>query len=449
MPRKRTPVQDSVHAMVRMCACSDEILTMIATRFVLLFVALLLTGPNFAEEGEKPAIEEKITAAATANRTRLDFDGKTFSGPAWDRIVAEGRAAQFFLLGEEHGIAENPKLAAQLFAALSSHGYSKLAIEISPTMASLLDEAIASGGLDGLRQLYAQPGGEPAFFGMAEEAEMLAAVRAAVPASQPVFWGTDYEVASDRPLIALLQRAEKPDAAAAAVEALAQASAAAWKQYEATRSPQFIFSFSGDPALVRAVREVWPEPDPRSAVILNTLEQTLSVNNLWIQGKAWASNQARAALQRENFLRHWRAAKQSGATPRVMAKFGASHMVRGLSQTAVYDLGTLLPEIAALEGGHSVSMMVVPGAGTQIAGLNPSTWSYEPADAGGGYLEGIEPLTRAAFEDAYTLIDLAVLRQVIGMNRRQMDDELFRIVHGFDFLLVMSGSTPSGELERD
>ena len=266
MPRKRTPVQDSVHAMVRMCACSDEILTMIATRFVLLFVALLLTGPNFAEEGEKPAIEEKITAAATANRTRLDFDGKTFSGPAWDRIVAEGRAAQFFLLGEEHGIAENPKLAAQLFAALSSHGYSKLAIEISPTMASLLDEAIASGGLDGLRQLYSQPGGEPAFFGMAEEAEMLAAVRAAVPASQPVFWGTDYEVASDRPLIALLQRAEKPDAAAAAVEALAQASAAAWKQYEATRSPQFIVSFSGDPALVRAVREVWPEPDPRIQV---------------------------------------------------------------------------------------------------------------------------------------------------------------------------------------
>jgi hypothetical protein len=57
-----------------------------------------------------------------------------------------------------------------------------------------------------------------------------------------------------------------------------------------------------------------------------------------------------------------------------MAKYGASHIVRGLSQTAVYDLGTLLPEIAAIEGGHSFSLLVLPGAGSSIAGLNPSNW---------------------------------------------------------------------------
>jgi hypothetical protein len=132
-----------------------------------------------------------------------------------------------------------------------------------------------------------------------------------------------------------------------------------------------------------------------------------------------------------------------------MAKFGASHMVRGRSQTAVYDLGALLPEIAALEGGHSFSVIVVPGAGSSIAALNPSTWSYEPRPAEGGYVAGIEPLMNAAFDDAFTLIDLASLRPVVGMNRGELDDELFRVVHGFDMLLVMSGSTPSAELEHD
>ena len=422
---------------------------MTRTRFALPFVALLLAGVAAADEATKPTREDRITAAAIEHRAILDFDGGVFSGAGWDRLVVEGAAAQFFLLGEEHGIAENPMLAAQLFSELAKHGYSKLAIEISPTMASLLDEAAAGGGLDGLRDLYSQPGGEPAFFGMAEEARMLAAVRAVMPTDQPVFWGTDYEVAGDRPLIELLENADKPPAAAAALKTLADASARSWAEYEKTGKPEFIFGFAGDPAMVKAVRDAWPEPDPRSAIVLNTLERTLSINKLWFQGRAWESNQARAELQRENFLRHWHAEKRRGVTPRVMAKYGSSHIVRGSSQTAVYDLGTLLPEIAAIEAGHSFSLMVVPGAGSLVAGLNPSTWSYESRPAKDGYAKGLEPLMAAAHKDAFTLIDLAALRPVVGMNRGELHDELFRIIHGFDMLLVMSGSTPAGELDHD
>ena len=197
------------------------------------------------------------------------------------------------------------------------------------------------------------------------------------------------------------------------------------------------------------MREAWPDPDPRSRIILNTLEQTLAINRLWVEGKAWESNQARAALQRQNFLRYWQAEKQRGAAPRVMAKYGASHIVRGRSQTAVFDLGTLLPEIAEIEGEHSISMMVVPGAGASIARLNPATWDFESSAPKDNYGRGIEPLTNAAYENTFTLIDLVALRPVVGMNRRDLDDELFRIIHGFDMLLVMSGSTPSGVLEHE
>lgn len=416
---------------------------------VLALIALAGCHFAFAAEPAGPSRVDRLTSAAIEHRLRLEFDGGVFSGPAYERLVAEGRAAQFFLVGEEHGIAENPMLVGQLFNELARHGYSKLAIEISPTMAWRLDTALAEDGLDGLRALFAEPGGEPAFYGMQEEAEMLAVVRAAASAGEPVLWGTDYEVAGDRQLLKLLAEADKPAAAEAALDALVAASTASWAQYEETRSPQFIFSFAGDPALVRALRDAWPDPDPQSAVILDTLEHTLTVNNLWVQGKPWESNAARAALQRENFLRYWRAAKQAGDKPKVLAKLGASHLVRGLSQTAVYDLGTLLPEIAALEGGRSVSVMVVPGKDAMIAGLNPSAWAYEPRPAEGSYLEGLAPLLSAAFDDAFTLIDLAALRPVAGMNRGDLHDELFRTVHGFDMLLVMTGSSSSGELEHD
>ena len=264
-----------------------------------------------------------------------------------------------------------------------------------------------------------------------------------------MFWGTDYEVASDRELIRLLEKAAKPASAEAPLKAVREASAEAWASYEENRDAASIFSFSGDPALIRALRDAWPEPDPRSKVILNTLEQTLAINRLWVTRQAWASNEARASLQRDNFLRHWRAARQQGALPKVMAKFGASHMVRGRSHTAVYDLGTLLPELAALEGRHSFSLMVVPGTGSRVSGLNGATWRYEPRSAAGGYIKGIEPLMNAAFDDAFTLIDLRPLRPIAGMHRGSLNDALFRVIHGFDALLVMTGSTPARELEHN
>ena len=68
----------------------------------------LLDGAALADVNDRIS---ELSKAATANRTRLHFDGKVFTGPAWERLLAEARNAQFFLIGEEHGIAENPQPA--------------------------------------------------------------------------------------------------------------------------------------------------------------------------------------------------------------------------------------------------------------------------------------------------------------------------------------------------
>ena len=393
----------------------------------------------------QPALADRLAEAARGARHRLDYDGARFSGPAWDLLVERGRSAQFFLLGEDHGIAENPKLAAALYAALAPAGYEKLAVEISPPMAAELDAAVTAGGVDGLRRLFADPGAQVAFFGMAEEAELLAAVRRASPAG-PFLWGLDYEVGGDRRLIARLEGASKPAAASAALAGLKAASDASWAQYEETRSPQFIFSFSGDPALVRAVRAAWPDPDPHSGWILDTLEETFEINRLWVSQQGHESNLRRARFNRANLLRYWRAERARDRAPRVMFKFGAGHMVRGLSQTAVFDIGTLAPEIAATVGGEAYHLLVLPGAGAQVAGFDPTAWTYRPGPAG-DYGQGLEPILGQALPDAFTLIDLRPLRSLIpGHRLAAAGTDLSRLVHGFDAVLVMSGSTPSTNL---
>ena len=408
----------------------------------------------FAPSGQTARADETsapdvLTAAAREHRARLYFDGDRFAGPALEQLLSAARGAQFLLIGEEHGIAENPRLVAQLFDALVADGYEKLVIEVSPPMARILDAAARDGGLDGLRRLYATPGGEPAFFGMREEAELIVAAQNALPDADEVLWGVDYEVASDRPLLRRLRESQRPPGADLALDSLIAASDEAWARYEETGGPQHIFSFSGDPGLVEAVIDAWPAPDDEAKWILDTLFSTLEINQSWVQGNGWRSNAQRATLLRSNFLRHWRAAMQDARMPKVMIKLGANHLVRGRNNTGTFDLGTLLPELAAAEGVRSTSILILPGKDSLTAVLNPSAWRYEPRPAKDNYAGGIDPLTDAAFPDAFTLIDLTALRPVVGSSVDRYGTDVARIVHGFDMLLVMSGSTASSELEHD
>ncbi|MEO1137412.1 MAG: hypothetical protein AAFW68_12535 [Pseudomonadota bacterium] len=422
--------------MWRMAAAISGILTFVTA----------IAGNVLAQSPQTQTLDQRLTQAASENRYRLEYIDGAFSGPAWEILLREARKAQFFLLGEEHGIAENPKLAAALFRELTSSGYSKVAIEISPPIAAQLDRVLREDGLEGLRDLYATPGGEPAFFGMKEEAEFISAVRDAVKDKSPVLWGADYEVSGDRQLIAMLEAKRKPDDAETALAALRQASNQSWVKYFETGGPQFIFSFAGDPELVRAVKEAWPRRDDHASWVLDTLEETLEINKLWVTGNSWASNERRGAFLRSNFLRHWRAEQKKENAPKVLAKFGASHLVRGRNNTETYDLGALLPELAEIHGGEAFSVLVLPGAGAMTAVLNPTDFSYAPAPAKDGYARGIEAITTAAYGDAFTLIDLRPLRPMLGSAARDASADMKRIVHGFDMMLMMSGSTASTEL---
>jgi hypothetical protein len=389
----------------------------------------------------QPSLTDRIIQRATENRHRLAFEGGRFSGPAYDLLVREGREAQFFCIGEEHGIAENPKLAGQLFAELD---YEKACVEISPPMAAELDRA-ARGGVDGLRSLFRDPGTQVAFFGMREEAEWLAAVRAARPGRAQAIWGLDYEVGGDRRLIQILKAKRKPAAAATALAALEAASNEGWAQWASTRSPQYIFSFSGDPALVAAVRETWPNADDEARWVLATLEETLAINQLWGQRQGWQSNHRRAQFNRANLRRYW--AAEGGRNQKVMFKFGSSHMVRGITNTQVLDIGTHVSEHAELMGAKSFHLGVYPGLGSQHAQFDPSAWTYQPADVGTYIEEGLDPLYAAAFPDAFTLIDLRPIRPLVfGSRHKALDADLVRTIHGFDAILLLSGSTASANL---
>jgi hypothetical protein len=131
----------------------------------------------------------------------------------------------------------------------------------------------------------------------------------------------------------------------------------------------------------------------------------------------------------------------------VLFKMGASHMVRGLSHTQVLDVGNEISEAAEAMNAKSYHVMVLPGAGSHVAQFDPSAWTYRPSDAETYADQGMTPLMSAAYPDAFTLIDLHAIRPLVfGARHKTLDPDLVRCVHGFDALLVMSGSTASSNL---
>jgi hypothetical protein len=390
-----------------------------------------------------PGAKERLIARAKDARLAVAFDGKSYSGPGWDFLVREGMAAHCFLLGEEHGTVEIPKLAAQLMLALKPAGYEKLALEISAPVATLLDLA-ATNGAEGIRAFNAEYPPGPAFYNFRAEAEFLGMVRRAFPVIQGVLWGLDYEVLQDRRLIAMLGNAV-PDSARPAIKALADASAASWKKFDETRNPQFIFSFSGDPALVRAVRTAWPNAGPAVTLILDVLEGTLEANAFWAAGKVYESNLRRTQLMRSMLAQHWRGAKAMGRAPRTFFKFGSSHMQRGRDVTHCYDVGELAASIATLEGGTSFHLAAGPSTG-QHGQFNPSTMQVMPGPS--EYFEelGIPYLAGLAFPEGMTVVDLRPLRPILTKGMAEFSPAAVNTILGFDAILIMPGTTATAML---
>ena len=233
------------------------------TAFAFLSLLALVVSASWAQApasppAKGPTFEERLAARAAENRYAVSLGNGTFSGPGWERLVEEGKQSRFFLIGEEHGVAEIPAVVRELFRTLRPAGYRHLAIEISPPMASTLDEvARGTDGVQKLSRFFQENPPGVAFFTLKEEAELLVAARAAVQGQEPVLWGLDYEVSADRYLLDGIRRRAPEGPAKAAVEKLYQQSTAAWKTVSETKNPAAFFSFANSPDLLKELRQAW------------------------------------------------------------------------------------------------------------------------------------------------------------------------------------------------
>lgn len=415
------------------------------------------TGPLRAQEpepaGRAPHVVDPLRDALIANRhaLRLGPDGE-LSGPGAERILEEARASRFLLVGEEHGIAEVPLLTAWLFEQLASDGYQHLAIEIGPTIADTLDR-LAAGEDPGatIAAFFAAHPPGPPFFTALEDARLLTRAVAATGGAAGTLWGLDYDILADRYVLGRLRDLAPNAQARAAAEAAIRVADDHFRRAVQGRNPGEIMMFGGPDSVLVALRAAYdPAPDSPADVILETLIETLRINQHYVNGDGWTSNQQRALLNRRNLARRLRAeaaTDESRKLPGVVFRFGGNHMQRGRTSAGVFDLGDMVQVLAEYEGSGSFHLMVIGGPEARVLRFDPTTfgWTVRPAAALGA--PGMESLGSALL-DGPTLFDLRPLRgAAAGGALGSVSHDFEHTIFAYDAVLVLVGSTPATPMQ--
>lgn len=125
----------------------------------------------------------------------------------------------------------------------------------------------------------------------------------------------------------------------------------------------------------------------------------------------------------------------------------ATHTMRGRSMTGVYDIGSMLPELATANGMRSFQIMVIPRSGFTNAhrpfspNADDKRAPYDPAkelpfDA--------KPLFDAASATDWSLFDLRALRAPLARRKLEPIEDRFRnVLWGYDAILVIPDVSPA------
>lgn len=364
-----------------------------------LSLAALVASPLHAQEPDSVAIRAEFDSTVAAHTYTATLDGDTLTGPGADWLVNRGQEADHFLMGERHGTAEIPKVAASLYERLAEHGYGPVALEIGPFAAQATDEALEEGGYPALESLitrYESPA--IPFLNRREESEMAARMAEA----GATIWGVDYEFIFSLPmhLDALAEQAETSQEH----EAVETAQQQMREEWGGARGPAVA---AADPAALQSLRAAFePRGDEAALARIDALLESNAIYAPYVrnEGTFFESSNRRESLMKEQLIdsiRGWEAEHESA--PKVFHK--NAHVAKHHADHRYIPLGSFMTEWARTRGEETFHAVAdcnggeIPQTG-QGGGGSCTAWI-------GG--EG-SPFADHLRDDAITVIDLQALR---------------------------------------
>jgi hypothetical protein len=404
-------------------------------KWVIVVGALCLHAASLQAQSADP----KVAPSEPIEILEIGFGGAGLSGPGGDRLKAELADAQFIALGEDHGFAGSPRLGQALASEARAFGPLYHAVEVGPVTMQLVRRRLAVGGVEALQKdLAGKPLAFP-FLSNREDAELADDFD-----HGDRVWGIDQEFIGAPTILMDELAGLAPDAATrASLEAIRDADIAnlAKGDFDALWMNRASASEFAD----LQVSFVGLKP---AGAMIDALAASARIYQLNQSGAYLQNNEERETLRRGYFLDRYRAAPE--AAPRVLFKMGAYHLGRGTTPASIYDLGSLLPGLAAANGLKSMHIVYLPMGG-MVRVIRPGkptvVQGYEDEAVGAMFAAAnIAPERIGA--TGHVLIPLAPLRHALAGKKMKALPVLARFVLlGFDFLVTTRDATAATAFE--
>jgi hypothetical protein len=403
------------------------------------------SGP-FPQTTQWSASADRFIARILQNRYSLSVRNGQLSGTGADMLRSAIAQSRFVLLGEEHGFAQAPELATAICNAAGSDRFHAMAIEEGPLAAAALESFARRR--DGLAQLSAFAKSFPQSINVYNSRGEFEMLQQCARAAQGEFhlWGLNQEALGAAGLI--LSRILETGLGASARPAmrqLLQKNDDAYRKALQSGSLADLFMLSADNQdLARGAAVLHRDGSPEAQSLFASLIESHQINRVSPADYDNARRRERVMTTRFE-AEYTQAAKASARPPRVLLKFGAYHIYRGLNPVQGRGIGNFVAEFADQQGAQSLhirlmavkrSQPIYPNVG-QPAHLRPFNLEDDPRS------QYLQPMLSNRLQSEWTLFDLRPLRRDFDTLVGSTNPALATLVFGIDMLVMVPEGTPS------
>jgi hypothetical protein len=392
---------------------------------------------------------DRFIARLLQNRYALSIRSGQLSGAGAQVLRSAIAQSRFVLLGEYHGVAQTPEFWAAVCDAAGPEGFDTMAVEEGPLAAAELEDLARRP--DGLAQFVAFEKEFPESINVSNAREEFDMLRQCTRVGQRKFrlWGLNPEMYGAGGLMlsrVLASRLGKE--ARRAMQQLLQKNDDAYRKAVQSGSIFDLFMMAADDKeLAAAAALLLRDGSPEARSLFASLVESHEINRT--SPAEYGNARRRERLMKTLFAANYaRAARTVAVPPKVLLKFGAYHVYRGLNPVHGSGIGNYVAEFAEAQGAQSLHIYLMAVKGSQPihprvgqpTQLRPFNLEEQPDSR---YLQAVFSNLLAS---DWTMFDLRPLRQNLNAPGGGMNPDLATLVFGYDILVVVPEGRPSTEI---
>ncbi|MBC8083293.1 MAG: hypothetical protein H7Z21_08780 [Hymenobacter sp.] len=382
------------------------------------------------------AQDSTLTRLLRTNAYPLTASGTQFSGTGWDRVRASVQQSQFVLLGEDHGTAQIPAFTAAVAQVLKPAAF---VAEIDKYQAQELTRLSDQPSL-ATAYFKANPG-SLSFYSWAEEFELAQQLRAQKTQLIGVEQVGVFTISRFYTQLAGLVKSKSAGAYLRRRAVAYQAHDLAVSRKGGENYSMVIQKQSAVDSLQVFARQESPE--------VQRMVQDYAVSYKIYQSSVSGSggHQERVNLMKRNLLQSLRPYQSAPGQPqpKLLFKFGASHMARTLSPWAgITDVGNLVQNLADVQDAQSLHLLVMGKQGTHVGGFSPDDPSKNVAPYTLVDELYFKPFLDLTTGSSWQVFDLRPARKALLRDKLNISSQkLQNIILGYDYVVIIPETTAS------